>query len=202
MSGVGGSAQHRGGRRAALAVPRILVMPPTAVTFHRCWAHTAGVRTPRSCATTAVVTAVWRVTDRHEFNMPTYEYRCPRGHEFDLFQRMSDEPQAACPECGESATRLMSGGAGLIFKGDGFYITDYRSDAYKKAASSDKEAASSEKKAASGDAGAKSTTGPGSDGASSSDGGSSKSRKGSPRSSDASGGSKPSQAAKSSSSDS
>ncbi len=75
--------------------------------------------------------------------MPTYEYRCPKGHEFDLFQRMSDEPRAACPECGESAERLMSGGAGLIFKGEGFYITDYRSDAYKKAASSDKEAASS-----------------------------------------------------------
>ena len=78
--------------------------------------------------------------------MPTYEYRCPKGPDFDLFQSMSDEPGAVCPECGESAERLMSGGAGLIFKGEGFYITDYRSDAYKKAASSDKEATSSEKK--------------------------------------------------------
>ncbi len=83
--------------------------------------------------------------------MPTYEYRCPTGHEFDLFQSMSDEPGAVCPECGESAERLMSGGAGLIFKGEGFYITDYRSDAYKKAASSDKEAASSGGKASGGD---------------------------------------------------
>ena len=69
--------------------------------------------------------------------MPTYEYRCPEGHTFDLFQRMSDEPGAACPECGEAAERILSGGAGFIFKGDGFYITDYRSDAYKKAAASD-----------------------------------------------------------------
>ena len=85
--------------------------------------------------------------------MPTYEYRCPKGHEFDLFQRMSDEPRAACPECGEFAERLMSAGAGLIFKGEGFYITDYRSDAYKKAASSDREAAASENKASDGDSG-------------------------------------------------
>jgi len=97
------------------------------------------------------VPAIHQVTDSRESKMPTYEYRCPKGHEFDLFQRMSDEPGAACPECGESAERLMSAGAGLIFKGDGFYITDYRSDAYKKAASSDKEAASSEKKSSSGD---------------------------------------------------
>ncbi len=83
--------------------------------------------------------------------MPTYEYRCPTGHEFELFQRMSDEPRTACPECGEIAQRLLSGGAGLIFKGDGFYITDYRSEEYKKAASSDKDAASSEKKASGGD---------------------------------------------------
>lgn len=69
--------------------------------------------------------------------MPTYEYRCPKGHSFDLFQRMSDEPAAACPECGSAAERILSGGAGFIFKGDGFYITDYRSDDYKKAKASD-----------------------------------------------------------------
>jgi putative FmdB family regulatory protein len=67
--------------------------------------------------------------------MPTYEYRCPKGHEFDLFQRMSDEPGADCPECGEASERLLSGGAGFLFKGDGFYITDSRSDSYKKEAS-------------------------------------------------------------------
>jgi putative FmdB family regulatory protein len=70
--------------------------------------------------------------------MPTYEYRCPRGHEFEKFQRMSEPPAAQCPACGQEATRLLSGGAGLLFKGDGFYITDYRSDSYKKAAESDR----------------------------------------------------------------
>ena len=75
--------------------------------------------------------------------MPTYEYRCPKGHEFELFQRMSDEPLAACPECGKTAQRLLSGGAGLIFKGSGFYITDYRSADYDKAAKADKESGKS-----------------------------------------------------------
>jgi putative FmdB family regulatory protein len=69
--------------------------------------------------------------------MPTYEYRCPKGHEFETFQRMSDPPVANCPTCGAEAERLLSAGAGLLFKGSGFYITDYRSDSYKKAASSD-----------------------------------------------------------------
>lgn len=66
--------------------------------------------------------------------MPTYEYRCPKGHEFEQFQRMSDPPEAPCPECGETAERLLSAGAGLIFKGSGFYITDYRSESYRKQA--------------------------------------------------------------------
>ena len=80
--------------------------------------------------------------------MPTYEYRCPKGHEFERFQRMSDDPASECPECGQMSERLLSGGAGFIFKGEGFYITDYRSDDYKKAASSDKESASSSEKGA------------------------------------------------------
>lgn len=66
--------------------------------------------------------------------MPTYEYRCPDGHEFELFQRMSDEPVASCPECGKASTRLLSAGGGLLFKGEGFYITDYRSTEYKQKA--------------------------------------------------------------------
>jgi len=70
--------------------------------------------------------------------MPTYEYRCPEGHEFEEFQKMSDPPVATCPTCGKEAERLLSAGAGLIFKGSGFYITDYRSDSYKKAAAADK----------------------------------------------------------------
>lgn len=75
--------------------------------------------------------------------MPTYEYRCPNGHEFEEFQRMSDPPVASCPVCGAEAERLLSAGAGLIFKGSGFYITDYRSESYKKAAAADNGAAGS-----------------------------------------------------------
>jgi putative FmdB family regulatory protein len=60
--------------------------------------------------------------------MPTYEYLCPEGHEFELFQKMSDKPRAKCPACGKPATRKISGGAGLHFKGSGFYITDYGKD--------------------------------------------------------------------------
>jgi putative FmdB family regulatory protein len=70
--------------------------------------------------------------------MPTYEYRCPKGHEFELFQRMSDEPVASCPTCGKPAQRLLSGGGGLLFKGEGFYITDYRSADYKKKAEAER----------------------------------------------------------------
>ena len=70
--------------------------------------------------------------------MPTYEYRCTScSHEFEKFQRMSEEPGAECPECGAKSERLLSGGAGLLFKGSGFYITDYRSDGYKKDAKAD-----------------------------------------------------------------
>jgi putative FmdB family regulatory protein len=60
--------------------------------------------------------------------MPTYEYQCPEGHEFELLQKMSDKPRAKCPICGKPATRKISGGAGLVFKGSGFYITDYGKD--------------------------------------------------------------------------
>jgi len=70
--------------------------------------------------------------------MPTYEYRCTAcGFDFEKFQRMSDEPGADCPQCAARAERRMSGGAGLLFKGSGFYITDYRSDSYKSAAKAD-----------------------------------------------------------------
>ena len=67
--------------------------------------------------------------------MPTYDYECPKGHTFEVFQKMTDEPVADCPECGEDARRKISGGAGFLFKGEGFYITDYRSEDYKKKAS-------------------------------------------------------------------
>lgn len=69
--------------------------------------------------------------------MPTYEYRCTEGHEFEQFQRMNDPPIEKCPVCGAAAVRQLSAGAGLLFKGSGFYITDYRSESYKKAAEAD-----------------------------------------------------------------
>lgn len=59
--------------------------------------------------------------------MPTYVYECPAGHEFERFERkITDKSKTRCPECGKMATRQISGGAGLLFKGSGFYITDYR----------------------------------------------------------------------------
>ncbi len=82
--------------------------------------------------------------------MPTYEYRCPEGHVFDVFQRMSDDPVADCPECGKAAERQLSAGAGLLFKGEGFYITDYRSESYKKAAAKEKPSGGGESAASGG----------------------------------------------------
>ena len=75
--------------------------------------------------------------------MPTYEYVCDAcGHEFELFQAMSASVKRKCPECGKlKLKRLIGAGAGVIFKGSGFYQTDYRSDSYKKAAAADKKAA-------------------------------------------------------------
>ncbi|MEL7169119.1 MAG: FmdB family zinc ribbon protein, partial [Bacteroidota bacterium] len=57
--------------------------------------------------------------------MPTYEYRREDGSTFEVFQRMSDDPLTVDPETGQKVTRVIGGGAGLIFKGDGFYLTDY-----------------------------------------------------------------------------
>jgi putative FmdB family regulatory protein len=65
--------------------------------------------------------------------MPTYEFRCPTGHEFEKFYRSisAAPPEVACPTCGKIAARLMSAGGGLVFKGSGFYITDYGKDGKK-----------------------------------------------------------------------
>jgi len=71
--------------------------------------------------------------------MPTYEYKCGScGHQFEKFStKMTDESSMDCPRCDGLAERLISGGAGLLFKGSGFHITDYRSDSYKKEAKKD-----------------------------------------------------------------
>ncbi len=59
--------------------------------------------------------------------MPTYEYLCENcGYRFEKFQKITDEPIKKCPRCGGKVKRLISGGAGLIFKGSGFYVNDYK----------------------------------------------------------------------------
>ncbi len=71
--------------------------------------------------------------------MPTYEYECPKcGHNFEKFESITSKPESKCPECDAKCHRLISGGAGIIFKGSGFYQTDYRSESYKKAEKADK----------------------------------------------------------------
>ncbi len=79
--------------------------------------------------------------------MPTYDYRCDNcGHEFELFQSMSDKVKRTCPECRErKLKRLIGTGAAVLFKGSGFYETDYRSDSYKKGAEADKKKADDKK---------------------------------------------------------
>lgn len=75
--------------------------------------------------------------------MPTYSYQCDAcSHQFDEFQMMSEDPLKKCPECGKKKLRRAFGtGAAILFKGTGFYETDYRSDSYKQAAKADGEAA-------------------------------------------------------------
>jgi len=75
--------------------------------------------------------------------MPTYEYQCDAcDHNFDEFQSFSEDPLTKCPKCGKKKLRRVFGtGAAVIFKGSGFYQTDYRSESYKSAAKADQEAA-------------------------------------------------------------
>jgi putative FmdB family regulatory protein len=78
--------------------------------------------------------------------VPTYEYECDAcGHRFDEFQSFSEEPLKKCPACKKSKLRRLFGtGAAVLFKGSGFYETDYRSDSYKQAAKADQPASSSD----------------------------------------------------------
>lgn len=70
--------------------------------------------------------------------MPTYEYECKScGFDFEKFQSITAKPVKTCPKCGGEVTRLISAGSGVLFKGSGFYETDYRSAEYKKRARED-----------------------------------------------------------------
>jgi putative FmdB family regulatory protein len=94
--------------------------------------------------------------------MPTYGYRCPScGHEYEKFQKITDRSRKRCPNCGGLGERLISGGAGIVFKGSGFYATDYggagkerekqessKSEPTEKSTSSEKKGKGSEKKPA------------------------------------------------------
>ena len=104
--------------------------------------------------------------------MPTYDYRCPNGHTFELFHSIKDETPKHCPECGEVAERVPSGGAGLLFKGSGFYITDYRSKSYRDKAKQEGGSGGKSDSGGKGDSGGKSDSGSKSSGSKGSTGGS------------------------------
>jgi putative FmdB family regulatory protein len=81
--------------------------------------------------------------------MPTYDYVCDGcGHEFELFQMMTDPVKRKCPECAKPKLRRLIGtGGAIIFRGSGFFETDYRSDSYKKDAAAEKKSATEKPKA-------------------------------------------------------
>lgn len=94
--------------------------------------------------------------------MPTYDYRCGQcDHEWELFQSITAKPVRKCPECSKlKAKRVIGPGAGIIFRGSGFYQTDYRSKSYKDGAAADKKASekTSESKSPASDTGSKGST--------------------------------------------
>ena len=79
--------------------------------------------------------------------MPTYDYECPScAHTFELFQQITEKPKKACPECGKrKVQRLIGAGGAVIFKGSGFYQTDYRSKDYKTKMEADKKSSDTSK---------------------------------------------------------
>lgn len=85
--------------------------------------------------------------------MPTYDYQCTAcGHKYERFESITATPDKKCPSCNRrTARRLIGTGAGIIFKGSGFYQTDYRSESYKKAAKAESESISGGKKEKAGD---------------------------------------------------
>lgn len=109
--------------------------------------------------------------------MPTYDYECSAcGHTFEEFQSITAEPLKKCPSCRKSKLRRLIGtGAGIIFKGSGFYQTDYRSESYKQAAKADSEKSSGGEKKAESSEPKSGSSGPDSSSSASSHGESSKS---------------------------
>ena len=84
--------------------------------------------------------------------MPTYDYKCPKcGTEFQEFQKISAKPGAKCPKCGGKAERQISGGAGLVFKGSGFYLTDYGRGGQKPRSESSESSGGESSKSVTGD---------------------------------------------------
>ena len=94
--------------------------------------------------------------------MPTYDYECDAcQHKFELYQGINDEVQKKCPECKKNKLRRLIGtGAAIVFKGSGFYQTDYRSDSYKKAKAADSSGGSSKSESKSESKPAKSESAP------------------------------------------
>ncbi|WP_020403578.1 FmdB family zinc ribbon protein [Gracilimonas tropica] len=68
--------------------------------------------------------------------MPTYEYKREDGTTFEVIQKMSDDPLTTCPDTGQKVKRIISGGGGVVYKGDGWYVTDYKDNGRKPASSS------------------------------------------------------------------
>lgn len=93
--------------------------------------------------------------------MPTYDYECDAcSHTFELYQGINDSVKKKCPECGKpKLRRLLGTGAAVVFKGSGFYQTDYRSDSYKKAQSAEKPAAADSSSASGGNSKSEGTSG-------------------------------------------
>lgn len=92
--------------------------------------------------------------------MPTYDYECDGcGHAFEMYQGINDSKKKKCPECGKlKLRRLLGTGAAVVFKGSGFYQTDYRSESYNKAKAADKTPDSSAAESKSGDSGKSSSS--------------------------------------------
>lgn len=86
--------------------------------------------------------------------MPTYDFRCPNGHEFTRFYKTmsTSQSEVPCPECNAVAQRQMSAGAGLVFKGSGFYLTDYGKNAHRGGSRPSSSAATGDKKESAGEA--------------------------------------------------